>query len=517
MIPGLVSGALIVIGRKGYFSMGISPLHMDFLDKRAVLGAAMHMGIYSGSRGPDGQIIADLNGDILVFPFTRHGVEMGAKYRGKGKRFWQKPDCPKMFFNGNILDDPSLIDGSHALVIVEGEIDAASFEAAGYPFVVSVPDGAPPARDKDGKLINVPEGTADIDVNDDDKYAFIMNEWEALSKIKRIIIATDADEPGQRLAKELVRRLDKLRCSFVTYPEGCKDANDVLVQHGPKALLEMLQAAKPYPVSGVYTYDDLPPELPMDCVSTGWDKLNVMLLPYRPAFMVVTGFPGHGKSTWTAQLAANLAYSHGWNVGLASFEMRVKPYVTNQIANAFRRCRRRGDGPDMNLEPEAFLQRRFFFIAPDPEDDDTVHDVDWLLERLVTAVIRHGMKVCVIDPWNEIEHRRDRDESMTDYTGRAIRKLKSFARRYDVLVIVVAHPVKSAGQKGVDEVGLYDISDSSHWANKADLGVVVARIGEAEMNQTGIFIKKVRYQPDAGKLGDVTLRFDTVSRLFEDY
>jgi len=496
--------------------MAISELHLQFLDKRGVLSAAMDTGIYSGQRDQDGQVIGDENGDILVFPFIRNGVEIGAKYRAKGKRFWQKPDCPKMFFNGDVLDDPSLWDGSHPLVITEGEIDALSFIAAGYPFVISVPDGAPPARDKNGLLIHVPEGTADIDIEADDKYAFIVNEWEPLAKIKRIIIASDGDEPGQRLAKELVRRLDKVRCSFVTYPEGCKDANEVLEKHGTQAVLALVTNAKPYPVSGVYSYDDLPPELPIETVSTGWSVLNNFLMPYRPAFMVVTGFPGNGKSTWTVQMAVNLAYQQNWNIGIASFEMRIKPYVTNQIASAFDWNKARNASFDSRLTPEQFMQRRFFFIAPDPEDDDTTHNIDWLIERMTTAVIRHGMKVCIIDPWNEIDHERGKEESGTEYTGRAIRKLKAFARRYEVLVIVVAHPVKSAGNKEAAEVGLYDISDSSHWANKADLGVVVARVGDLQTStDTAIFIKKVRYQPDAGSIGDIILKFDPQRRVFE--
>lgn len=512
----LASGAIIVVGQKVGFSMAISDLHIQWLDKRGVLSAAMDTGIYSGQRDQDGQVNADQAGDILVFPFIRNGFEVGAKYRAKGKRFWQKPDCPKLFFNGDVLDDPSLIDGSHALVITEGEVDALSFIAAGYPFVVSVPDGAPPARDKNGRLINVPEGTADIDIENDDKFSFIVNEWDALAKIKSIIIATDGDEPGQRLAKELTRRLDKIRCMFVTYPEGCKDANEVLEKHGPLAVMDLVKGAKPYPVSGVYSFNDLPPELPIDTVNTGWDSLNGILNPYRPAFMVVTGFPGHGKSTWTVQLATHLAYLHGWNVGLASFEMRIKPYVTDQISNAFNAIRYRVPGGDENLTSDRFMQRRFYFIAPDPEDDDTVHDIDWLIDRMTTAVIRHGMKMCIIDPWNEIEHRRERDESNTDYTGRAIRKLKAFARRYDVLVVVVAHPVKSAGDKEADRLGLYDISDSSHWANKADIGVVVVRIGDMSIStDTGIFIKKIRYQPDAGQIGDATLVFDRSRRIFE--
>ncbi len=35
----------------------------------------------------------------------------------------------------------------------------------------------------------------------------------------------------------------------------CKDANDVLVKHGAEKVRECIEAAKPYPVTGVYTFE----------------------------------------------------------------------------------------------------------------------------------------------------------------------------------------------------------------------------------------------------------------------
>ncbi len=494
--------------------MTLSPKHLEWLEARRISAeVATGMGLYSAKRGPTG-VEADANGSVLVFPYLENGVEQNAKYRAPGKRFWQKQGGKKLLFNRDILSDPSLHDGSHPLVICEGEMDALAVITAGYPFVVSVPDGAPPARDAQGKLIEVPENTYDIDPEDDDKYQFILNDWDLLSKVKSIVIASDADEPGTRLAKELVRRLDRVRCKFVTYPEGAKDCNEVLTAHGPEAVIGLITSAKPYPVSGVYSYNDLPNEAPLQTVTTGWQALDSRLMPYTPAFMVVTGFPGHGKSTWTVQLATQLAMYHGWSVGIASFEMRIKPYVTSQITNTFIRKRLHAATPDARLPPEVFIQRRFCFIAPDPEEDID-HDLEWLLDRMATAVIRHGIKVCLIDPWNEIDHRRERDESLTEYTGRAIRRLKVFAKRYDVLVIVVAHPDKSARNRDADAIGLADISDSAHWANKADIGVTVARIGDdPESTSTGIYIKKIRYQPEAGRLGEEVLQYDREKRIF---
>lgn len=494
--------------------MTISVKHLEWLESRSIsVEAATNMGLYSAKRGTTG-VEPDENGSILVYPYFENGVEVNAKYRAPGKRFWQMQGGKKVFWNRDILQDPSVLDGTHPLVITEGEMDALAVISAGYPFVVSVPDGAPPARNAQGQLIDVPDSTYDIDPDDDDKYQFILNDWEYLSKAKSIIIATDSDEPGMRLSKELVRRLDRIRCKFITYPKACKDLNEVLMSEGEKAVRDLIVSAKPFPVSGVYSFNDLPDEAPINTVTTGWSGLDQNLMPYTPAFMVVTGFPGHGKSTWTVQLATQLALYHGWNVGIASFEMRIKPYVTNQITNTFIRKRMDAATPDARLSPDVFLQRRFCFIAPDPEEDID-HDLDWLLDRMTTAVIRHGMRVCIIDPWNEIDHRRERDESITEYVGRAIRKLKVFAKRYDLLVIVVAHPDKSARNRDAEDIGLGDISDSAHWSNKADIGVTVGRIGDpAVSTSTGIYIKKIRYQPDAGVLGDFVLQYDRERRIF---
>ena len=495
--------------------MTLSAKHLEWLEDRGISAEiATNMGLYSGRRGDTG-VEPDAKGTILVYPYLENGVEANAKYRGPGKRFWQKKDGKKLFWNRDVLADPSLQDGSHPLVITEGENDALALMTAGYPFVVSVPDGAPPARDANGKLIAVPENTYDIDPDRDDKYAFILNDWEALSKIKSIVIATDADEPGIRLQKELVRRLDRVRCKFVTMPDGCKDLNEVLQAHGAKAVMDTIAAAKPFPVSGVYSYSDLPDEAPIQTVTTGWGGVDQYLRPYTPAFMVVTGFPNHGKSTWTVQFATQLAMWHGWTVAIASFEMRIKPYVTNQIRNTFiMRRLATGGTPDARLSPDQFLERRFCFIAPDPEED-IQHDLDWLLDRMATSVIRHGARVIIIDPWNEIDHRRERDESGTEYVGRAIRKLKIFAKRYDCLVIVVAHPDKSARNRDPEDIGLADISDSAHWANKADIGVTIGRIGELGIStSTGVYMTKIRYQPEAGRIGDAVLQYDQDRRLF---
>lgn len=475
------------------------------------------LGIYSGARqqiGDDSVVVPISNGNIIVFPYREGGRAVAEKYRSRGKKFAQKPNCRKTFFNCEIIDDPALIAGDAALVITEGEIDCLSAIECGHRWAVSVPDGAPPARDGEGNLIVVPEGTEGIDPAEDEKYRYISNNWDRLKLVKRIIIATDSDEPGRRLAAELVRRLGRVRCSFVTYPEGCKDLNEVLMTYGASEVIWTINYAKPYPVSGVYGYDDLPDEPDIQAVTSGWHVLDNYLKLYHPALMVVTGFAGQGKSTWTTQLVAKLASLHRWPVAIASFEMRLKPYVTDLLAATHVGVAKATWNDADKINAISFLRDRFSFIAPEP-DCIKVHDIDWLLEKAEVSVIRFGARVLLIDPWNEIEHARDARETMTEYTNKAIHKIKDFARRFDMLIIIVAHPTKGATSKNSEDVTLYDISDSAAFQNKADLGVVIARLGDPSVDtRSGVFVKKVRYQPSTGTIGSVELAFDRQSGMF---
>src|SRR4051812_37404641 len=288
-VAGLVERAMTISEKaiRWFESRGISPEN------------AVRMGIYSARRVTNGDgeqgLERHASGDVIAFPFLEGGDVVAEKYRAAGKKFWQRANPRKTFYNSDVLDDPGLLEGRASLVIVEGEIDCLSVIEAGNPFVVSVPDGAPAARDKDGRLIAVPEGAGDVDPSCDEKFRFVANNWDRLARIKRIVIATDNDEPGRRLAAELVRRLGRVRCSFVTWPDDCKDANDALVKHGPARLSEAILNAKPYPVSGVYTFEDLPPEPELQAVSTGFGRLDPFVRVYRPALLTVTGLANHGK------------------------------------------------------------------------------------------------------------------------------------------------------------------------------------------------------------------------------
>jgi putative DNA primase/helicase len=96
--------------------------------------------------------------------------------------------------------------------------------------VVSLPDGAPA------------EFKAELDLADK-RFHAIETCAELLAPIKRFVLAVDNDGPGNNLAHQLMLRFGKERCFRPRWPEGCKDPNDVLVQHGPDLLHRLVEEA----------------------------------------------------------------------------------------------------------------------------------------------------------------------------------------------------------------------------------------------------------------------------------
>lgn len=477
---------------------------------------AARFGIYTAEKNGD-EIIPDPNGKIIAFPFTRKGKDYAEKYRapdesGRHKRMWQRKGSQSIFWNVDVLDDPALEDANNPLIICEGEPDALTAIDCGYPLTVSVPAGAPPEKEDEDSQ---DEPLTIEQEKNGGKFQFLWKSRNQLKKIKRFIIAVDNDGPGQRLASELVRRLSAGRCLFVTYPENCKDLNDVRVKHGIEAVHDVIKNAKPYPVKGLYRLSDYPDVGEPVSYGTGWASVDEYLKLWLGEFMIVTGIPGHGKSTWALQLCSNMIRKHFWKVCVASFEIPTVPYLRDKLRAGFiGHTKAAWSGEDL-VRADRWINKNWVFIDYDPRTDDDDIDLDWVLDKATEAVFRDGINVLLVDPWNEIEHRRRKEETQTDYVGRAIRSLKRFARSYNVVVIVIAHPTKEVGREGKARTPtLYDIEGSAHWYNKPDHGVVID-IPDPDANETIVHIKKVRFR-NTGKRGQVRMAFNTHNETFSE-
>lgn len=424
----------------------------------------------------------------LSVPYVEQGRVLNHKHRQTmAKKHRMDAGAPLVLWNHDVLLSDAVRTGQATVVITEGEWDAMAAIQSGFEHTVSVPNGGP-AEPSRGEI---------NEENDAERYRFLWRAKDNLDKVGAFVLAVDGDGVGRILAAELARRLGPERCRFVEYPEGCKDLNEVLVAYGQGAVARVLNSAKPYPVQGLYRLSDfpMPPALRTMPLNLPGAEDGPHLVP--GTLTVWTGFAGAGKTSLMVFIIADLL-RRGVNVTMGSFETQVKPILETKLRAALLQCsdadttNPRYVSPERVAEADALLEERFSILCQDFADEEHELTLEEMLELARIAVLRDGARLLILDPWNELEHKRRPDESETDYTGRSIRAIKAFAKLYDVAVWIVAHPKKPAmwGQKPAAP-GLYDISGSAHWANKADYGAVIHR-PDKSTNVTELVICKVR-------------------------
>ncbi len=415
-----------------------------------------------------------LDGELAVgFPYVDRGVVVAVKHRTLGpgkKKFTAEKGGKQVLYNVDALRMG--VQAGNPVVITEGELDAATAIQCGFPWTVSVPGGAPAAQ---------PDPDAEFPYLD-------LPLFEGVSEI---ILATDDDDPGRILREALALRLGRHRCKWVTYPEGCKDLNEVLQRHGEAEVAAVLGSSFLMDITGGGTLSQFvePPNVPaMDIGIIGLqDHYKIRL----GDFCVVTGIPSHGKSSFINEVCCRMAQKYGWKTIFFSPEQATKPDHRRALRTFFCEKIEYTMTPQEKAMADAWIERHFIFTGP-VEDQEA--DLPWILETFAQFILRSGAKIAVIDPWNEIEHKQDKYQSQTAYVGEAIKILKKFARKYGIHLIVAAHPTKlDRGKDGKTPCPrLYDISDSAHWANKPDVGIIIHR-PNMDDGVTDIILDKVRY------------------------
>lgn len=384
------------------------------------------------------------------------------------------------------------IEAEKDLYIVEGEMDALSVMEVGEHSVVSVPNGAP---------IKVSEGK--ITPEEDRRFKYVWSGKEMIDNAKRVIIAVDNDEPGKALGEELSRRIGKARTWRIVWPEGCKDANDVLVKMGPDKLKECLAKPEPWPIAGVYGASHYEAAVRAmftgglgKGLSTGYPGIDDLYTVVPGHLCVVTGVPASGKSTWLNAVMVNMARQHGWRFAVWSTENTPEVLISQLAALKVEKpFFGEADVPRITEaeldEALHWVNEHFVFLT----GDGGTTTPDSVIDRLKTAVLRYGVRGAVIDPASYLARPpRDGEGGGSDGVGQMLEAFKGFAVSHDVACWLVAHPFKMRpnvdGSTSVPKG--YDISGSASWYNRPDFGVTVHRPAEAR-HVTEIHCWKVRY------------------------
>jgi len=417
------------------------------------------------------QTQADAN--VIKFNYFMGGELVNIKYRDGRKNFKLFKGAEKIFYN---IDN---IVGHKDCIIVEGEMDAMSFYEAGIKNVISVPNGATLSSN------NLDYLDSCIDYFEDKE---------------RIILAVDSDDAGQALQRELVRRLGAEYCYIVTF-EDCKDANEYLVKYGISKLRSRVLTASPVPLENVVTFRDIEDDI-VDFVKNGFKKGYQVNLPnfdsifstYTGQFITVTGIPSSGKSDFVDQMVVGYNELYGWKTAFASPE-NVPTYI--HAHKLMRKTwKRMPSKHDINTEKwnevAEHCSQNYFHIDMDR------YTLDSVLNKGAELVKRKGIKCLVIDPFNKVRDIELKTEDVTRYTMEYLSKIEIFAKKYDVLVFIVAHPTKMYKDKdgNLDEPTMYSIKGGGEWYDASYHGLLVHR--NYDNKTVKVKVLKVKFQ----NLGD---------------
>ena len=385
----------------------------------------------------DFKLASDEKGNI-VFPFYRNGELVYVKYRkpkkyvkGDGLKEWQMPNTEPILFG---MDNISF---KKPLVICEGEIDAMSLYEAGVHNVVSVPSGC-----KNMEWVTIC--------------------WEWLENFNEIILFGDNDEPGMEMISTLMKRLGEDRCQVpkeyppmvvgdVNYNRACKDANEILICYGTLGLKAIVDACEPAPIKGVLDVSTIqyvdPASIPR--IMTKIPALDNMIGGFEQSGVtILSGRRGEGKSTITSTFLLSAieqeysccVYSGELNANrfqdwilLPATESKYVTYVTDPRS-----------GKRIPKVPNEIQER----IKKWMEGKLYLFDNGYVFEEdSATAVIkcfemcarRYGCQLFVIDNLMMLLTTSDEENKAQ---ARFMAKIKAFASKYKVHVLVVAHPRK---------------------------------------------------------------------------
>lgn len=412
----------------------------------------------------------------IMFPSFKDRELINAQFRnlgdGKTKRYRSIGGCQLIYYGFD-----RVVAGGHILtnrvIVTEGYIDAATAEQCGFPFTMSVPNGSP--FEEEGKP-EVTNPKMDFHNDPDAQYLF--------SHVDKVVFAGDDDFQGRKLVKELATRVGIEKCYRVTYPEGCKDLNEVLVMYGEAKVIETIERAERFPVEGVIRISQLRDEV-KQLYTTGFDTgLTTGFPNLDPYFRVglgkvilLTGVPESGKSRLMANFCNNLSDLHG--IKWSGFTPENRPFGTYAAKMAQIRTKKPfgkpGDDDRMSEEEldAAMNWMDQYFTFNSPADRSLSKILEIWKYQLMTEGTRYG----IIDPFNYVA-RPDGKVDEAQFILKFLVELADWCAKNNCTAFVVAHPTKVETIKTKDPddprngeypvITPYRISGSAHWNNCAD-------------------------------------------------
>lgn len=435
------------------------------------------------------------------------------KTRGEIKTWCQKDadTCP-------LLWNMNRVNTNMPLLICEGEIDCAAAIASGYTNAVSVPFGA-------------------------GNFTWIEHNWDWLEQFDSIIIASDNDDAGRKMRKEVTYRLGSWRCKTVEIPlyyekeNGTKipvsDINEMMYWFGKDAVFSAIANAKDQPVASVVDFSDIS-EVDLseiDGIYTGIKQFDQeMMRLFYGTFNIVTGVNGSGKSSFLSQLICQ-SVDQGKDAWLYSRELpnymsknwmnyifagnhHIKKYVDSHESVYYK------VSPDARKKIDEYYREHIYIYR-----DDYENKVEAVEKSMEASARKYGSKLFILDNLTAINMNCTDNEKWSKQVD-LVNWCIDFAKKFHVVVILVIHPKKIETMRRLtkfDVQGLGSIVDLAHRLISLYRVTPKDKQGERRMSGNGWYKEPIRFDVMLDILKDrmrgrenlsIGLYYDNSSRRF---
>ena len=413
----------------------------------------------------------DENNKLVFAKFRRMDFKPGVS---KGNKEWQEKDGKPILFGMNECEDFSTV------VITEGQIDAMSCAEAGIKNVVSVPSG----------MTN---------------FAWMPNCINWLNKFDTVIVFGDFEKGKMSLVDEIEKKCSsKIKAVRKQDYLGEKDANAILQTFGAQALVDCINNALPLDSECVK---------PLEKVSNpDWDtmeRIETRIYELDEALdgglmlgqvCLLSGKRGDGKSTFMSQLIAD-AIDQGFGTFIYSAELpdyQFKDWLNTQVAgeeNLVEHKNRYGKikyvvKNDVQEQIDKWYSGKAFIYDNSFTDEHPDRELD-LIKIIERTIKNEDVKlVCIDNLMTAMESVKSQNELYLAQ-GRFVGNLKKLAIKYNVAVILVAHPRKQ-GKDSDREFDNDDVAGSADITNKVDIVLNYCRPKKEESYQRVLSLDKNR-------------------------
>lgn len=418
------------------------------------------------------KITTDKNGNI-VFNYYLDGEIVFIKYKiprkpktingKKESKSWREPETKPILYG---MDD---CDPKYPLIIIEGEPDKLVLDECGVKNATSIPSGT-------------------------EDFNWVNECWDWMERFDEIIIWGDNDKAGRGFQQELISRLDDWKLKVVKCEY--KDANEMLhivtrelgVEEAKQKIREHIAQATLIKKEHITNLADVKRKeyRNITAVSTGYEQVDSLIGGMYGGMLVIwTGYNGSGKSTMLSNILIN-----GIEVGHRSFiysgelpKEDFKEWMDLQLSG--RRYLSSYDCPVKKQSIPIPNEKYYKYLDEFYDENIYLYDTeDYATDEKVIAAMeymakREGIKVFAID--NMLTMNMSGTGDLNERQAKLIIKLKFFARTFNAVVHLVAHPRKPAqGQVRVDK---YSVSGTANITDLADRVIGFHKLTRSEQEK----------------------------------